>query len=362
MVTRSKIKKIIFAAHDAGGFDALFPVIQKLRGRRAFKILNLLGGPAALIAKRNKIAYTDAHGSSDEEILEIVRSFSPDIVVTGTSSGVYIDKRTFRAARRLGIPTAAILDSWVNYSPQFILNNKQKVALSDLPDKILVMDDISRREMIQEGFPAKKIVITGNPHFASFKRFKKVPAGGPERAVFIDQHLSELMKSGIHEDLGYAEIEVFRDLVNALEDLNWRGELVIKFHPGSKDLTRFDRTIAGSGLKIVKAKENAELRDILDRSRFVFGMASMALFESALGGKTVLSYQPKLRRKTDHLISNRIGLSYAVYERSELKPMLKKVLFSDSPRAKYLRQIKKYTNKQAASKVIRVLLSMIKAV
>lgn len=358
MTADKKIKKIIFAAHDAGGADALMPVIKRLVRDRSFKILNLFTGPATAIARRNKITFINAEGYDATEIARRVADFCPRLVLTGTSSGVFIDKKVFRAARRLGVATAAILDSWINYSLQFNFHGRSKIISQDLPDHILVMDEIARREMIKEGFPKNKIIVTGNPHFDGFRKFRKVRATAFSRAVFIDQHLSELMKKGIHENLGYTELEVFRDLAKALEELRWRGELILKFHPGSQDLSRFNETIAHSTLHITKAKRSERLAAIFDRSHFVFGMTSMALFEAALGGKTVLSYQPGLKRKADPLISNRLGLSSAVYERQKLKPTLKKILVSRRASGGKLRQIKKYTKHNATREVLKVINSL----
>ncbi|MBI5147721.1 MAG: hypothetical protein HZA37_01035 [Parcubacteria group bacterium] len=326
MPIKNKIKKIIFATHDAGGADTLVPVIKRIAKNKLFSVKVLFSGPARLIAKKNKIKFIGVNGYTTDKIEKSVSFFGPDFILTGTSSGMHIDKALWRAAKKLGIPTAAILDSWVNYGRQFSFSGRRGVVQGKLPDHILIMDKTTRREMIAEGFPKERLIVTGNPHFDGFKKFKNIGFKSAKKILFIDQHFSELVASGVHENLGFAEIKVFGDLVNALEKLNWTGELLIKFHPGSKSLSRFDEIIAGSGLRIRKAKRGDDIRALIERNDLIFGMTSMALFEAALGGKIVCSYQPGLARKTDALISNRLGLSYHTRRASELPGLLKKLI------------------------------------
>ena len=54
-----------------------------------------------------------------------------------------------------GIPTLSIVDFWSNYTERF----------DTLPDKIAIIDEQMRQEMLAEGFPDDKLVITGQPAF-----------------------------------------------------------------------------------------------------------------------------------------------------------------------------------------------------
>lgn len=346
------MEKIIFAAHDKGGMDSLLPVIKKIRRSRKFKALLLLEGPAKILALENGWKCHDAATLNRRQVEKIVAGFKPSLIFTGTSSGVTVEKRLWKIARARGIPSAAIMDFWVNYHLQFSFSKDEKLKNAVLPDFILVMDDLARREMIAEGFPLPKIIISGNPHFESFRRYPAPPKRARNTVAFIDQHISELTKKGIHEDLGFDEKEVFRDLLRALQELRFQGKVALRFHPGSEDRTRYDAIIANSPIKVEKVSLDVPLRKFITESRAVVGMTSMALFEAALGGKLVLSYQPHPKRKVDPLISNRLGLSHFAYNHKDLKKTLGRILKFKKTSHKHTRLIELYTKSGATNKVI----------
>jgi hypothetical protein len=352
-------KKIVFAAHDAGGMDAILPIFKKFKRNKKIQLLNLFSGPALKISQREKIVSEDAEKYKMEEIEKMVSVFQPDLIFTGTSSGIHIEKILLRIARKLGFKILAIMDFWINYNLQFSFNPTGILLPIDLPDYILVMDDLAKKEMISEGFPAEKLIITGNPHFDDFKKFRS-PAGVKEKIIFIDQHFSELVKCGIHEDLGYNELDAFSGAVSVLEEIGWKGDLIIKFHPGSQSQSRYDEIIKKSFLAIKKAPLEESLHSLFNKSNFVFGMTSILLFEAALGGKPVLSYQPGLKRKLDPLVTNRLGISHFAYSYPELQSKIAKLLELRQPTDIHQRFIDSYTKSKATERVIRFILSLIK--
>jgi len=339
--------------------DSLVPIIKVLSKDRQFKTLNFFGGPAKKTALQNRLKFTDADLLDSLKIQSAIKIFSPDLFFYGTSNGFKIEKKILRIAKKSHIPTAAILDFWINYNLRFSFTGKNKMTLSDLPDYILVMDETAKKEMLVEGFPAEKLIITGNPHFEKFKQFPKPTGRASRRIVFIDQHYSELVKMGIHEDMGYNELVVFADLIKILEDSKWDGEILIKFHPGSQDLKRYDKLIKKSKLEICKVKKSVSLQSLLKNSWLVFGMTSVALFEAAVGGKPVLSYQPSLKRELDPLITNRLGLSHFAYNYQELKTKISQLLKNHKPTDVHRRLINLYTKTKATEKVIKFIKSLI---
>ncbi len=343
-------KKIIIAAHDAGGMDSLIPVIGKLFQDSSYEVTCLVHGPAKKLLDQRQYRYADADTLSDAELEMLVVDVAPDVILTGTSSGLTIEKKLLKIAQAKKIPTVAIIDFWINYNLQFSFAAKGKAKAVDLPDLILVMDDLAKREMIAEGFPEEKIVITGNPHFESFKIFPPPPVEN-QNIVFIDQGFSGLYHEGFHENMGFDEIEVMRDLIRALSEMGFAGKVIVKFHPATQNRAKYDALVKPTSIKIELDSKDT-LEKSLAESRLVVGMTSMALFEAALGGKIVISYQPHPARLPDPLISNRLGLSHFAYNYGDFKKILTKTLLGKAKQEINQSLIDQYTKNHATLKVI----------
>ncbi|MDP3729222.1 MAG: UDP-N-acetylglucosamine 2-epimerase [bacterium] len=345
------MKRIVFGANDMGGILAIAPVIKKMRKAR-WKVLLLCAGPAIEVARKQHIPYVSADHMSLRTLEKKVIAFKPDSICTGTSHGLTVERYLFRIARDNGIPIIAIIDAWINYKFRFGIRKDEAVYADKLPDYVLVMDERAKKEMIREGFPPHRIVVTGNPYFETLKQYPLPAKKNQHTILFIDERIFEFEKKGTHQDMAYNEIEVFRDIVDALTTIRWNGILVLKLHPGSHDMTRFDEIIKKSTLRI-KKMFTGTLYDALRASGLVIGMMSAVLFEAALGGKMVVSYQPNLKKEQDALVTNQIGLSHAVYQKKDLLPMLKKVLLLKQREGRYAQNIRQYTKSNATNNVIR---------
>ena len=89
-MSAKKKYKIIFAAKDKGGFDAILPVIRKLKINSKFKLFILLDNPAYLFAKKEKIKPFFAGNKPSREIESLIKKIDPDIILTGTNRGFSI--------------------------------------------------------------------------------------------------------------------------------------------------------------------------------------------------------------------------------------------------------------------------------
>src|SRR3989344_5478552 len=135
--------KVLFSANDAGGANAIAPVIASLAGKGA-ELHGALSGPAQDIFAASGIPFTAGF------------SASPEIFVAGTSAGDTPDKRIMRELT--GTPSLYVLDFWLNYWQRFSTTGKKDFAY--LPTRICVMDEIAKGEMIAEGFPPERLIVT----------------------------------------------------------------------------------------------------------------------------------------------------------------------------------------------------------
>ncbi len=337
-----KIYKIIFTAQDPGGFNAILPVIKELKKRNNFLLKLILANESREIAKKNKISYQDGNKLTDKELAQLARKENPDLIFTATSMGRSIEDRIVKIAKAQRVKTVALVEFWASYKPRFYI----------LPDYILIVDRIMKKEMTEKRFDPKKLIITGSPVFDTFSRSN-------QRGKFISffsQPFSEIYKKEDKEYWGCDEMQVFEDLIECLEKLQLKNPIKIKFHPRTKKLNKFDKMIKNSKLNIsIERKLSSE--DLIKKSRIVIGMNSVILFQAAMMGKSVLSYQPDLNRK-DSLISNRLGISTPVYYKKNLCSALKRLL--SKTKKKNLKLVERYTKNNSTKKVINFITKILK--
>lgn len=340
--------KIIFSAEQKGGFDIFLPVIKRIKNNKKIDVFLFLDNKEIYeLAKKQKIACKLLTNHSLEKIKKIVKKINPDIIFTDTNDTDFdfsIDKKFLKTAKEFNKPTVSIVDSWVNYGGRF------GVKLEYLPDNILAIDQKMKEELSSIGIPSNIIKITGSPRFDKFSNIKKTKV--ENLIVFYSQPFFEKKPN---------EIEIFRDIVNALEKMYPKKEIIIKFHPtreeNKKDRKKYDNIIKNSILKIKKAEKNIKAEDLTKKAELIIGINSIALVDAALMGKRVISYQPGRNKKSDFLISNKYGWSLPVYKKEKLFFALQDI-FKKPPVKK--EELEKYTKNNSTGKVINFLNSKIK--
>lgn len=348
--------RILFVAHDMGGINAIIPVIRLLsRKHPRVLVKNIFTGPAEKYARTKNITHIRLMKMTPNDLETILDTFQPDMIVSGTSSGVTLEKLFLPLARKRGILTVAILDAWLNYSYQFSRNVNGSFGLADLPDWIFVMDETAKRGMVRAGFPCDRLIVTGNPFFETFRPLPTMSNSQFGKTVlWVDQHFSELIRGGVHETVGFDELEAFQDAVKELERYDAINRIIIKLHPGAHDRHRYDAIIRSTRLPIIFAG-NESLGVLFRKSHIIIGMNSAVLFEAALRGKTVVSYQPRSSRVFDPLMSNRLHISLVAYSRIGLRRALRVAFKRKTQSATVIRRIRAYTKNRATQNVIAMI-------
>jgi len=336
-----RIFKIIFVIEQRGGFDFLLPVIKKIQNSKEFAVFLFLNNKnVCQFAKKQKIRYRILINPSLEAINKIIKKINPDIILTDTNNTDFsfsIDKKFLLAAKKLDKPTISIIDSWVNYKERF------GEKLEYLANNLLVIDKEMKKSLKSIGIPSNIIRITGSPRFDKFSNIKNTK----EKKNLIVFYSQPLFKSKSNE------VEIFKDIVSVLEKEYQKKEIIIKFHPtreeNKKDKKKYDGIIKNSILKIKKAKKNIEAEDLSKKAELIIGINSMALIDSALMGKRVISYQPGINKKDDLLLSNKYNWSFPVYKKEDISSVLQDIFKKPLIKKDAL---KKYTKNNSTDKVI----------
>ncbi|MCZ7384082.1 MAG: CDP-glycerol glycerophosphotransferase family protein [Candidatus Methanoperedens sp.] len=344
--------KVLATNHDPAGAMAIAPVIKRLRQEGKVEVAVVGTGYSKDVFSSHGIGFRDDASYGDFPDVsylarKILETEKPEILLTGTSRIRSLEKELTVLGRKTGIKSLAVLDYWSNYWQRFS-NLETGNRFEYLPDKIAVMDELAKKEMVAEGFPQDTIAVTGNPHFDDIKNSKHMFTDDGLRTIrknlsvnqnqnvvtfvsetnSLDYGTSPEKKGLIGEYLGFTEADSLKGLVNAMISISEQEKdkyflVIVKLHPREENAPFYpDNLPENMAFKVIKKHDP---REVIMISELVVGMASALIFEAGIMGKPVISYQPNLRLK-DNAIGNRIGLSIPVYSEGGLLPLLQRVL------------------------------------
>jgi hypothetical protein len=357
-------------AGDPGGANALGPVIEALltSGRR---VQAFAYRQAAGVWRYRGLAYQElTETMSVPDAIRCLQAASAGVLLAATScNGVNLEQRFVAAARRLGTPSLAVLDFWSNYRLRF---TDERGAWADLPDRIAVMDEWARAEMIAEGFAAERLCVTGLPALDDLERCRAgfTPEArarlrarwgcrtGEKLVLFASQPLAALTGSGAMDLTfpGYTEHTVLAAVVPALDRLARRrgARILLLIRPHPREDAAALRGLAGEAVRVV-VDGSGDGREVALTCDLVAGMSTVLLVEACLLGCVVVSLQPGLSRP-DALPTNRWGSSRAVYRAQDIEPALDSLLFDEAARRQYrARTLQHGVRPGAAARVVQLL-------
>lgn len=289
----SEVTKVLFLAHDPGGYDAILPIYRNMTNKKKETPYQVEMMPAGELGGLG-------YSMSDNDILnKISNCFSSGnnmILVTGTSWHSDIEIRAIRTCKEKHIKTVSVLDYWINYKERFQDGNAYVY-----PDYYLVMDEMAKREAVEAGVPEDIIVIVGNPGLDRYVNMR-TPRVKTGKLLFLSQPLSALYGNS----WGYTEYSAFDGVIRAGKELGY--QVHVKFHPKeSDDMKR----------KYAAFSVEGAVEDLVHEYEVVVGMCTMGLLQCALMGVPIISYQPELTVH-DCCITNKLGITQGAYKYEEL--------------------------------------------
>lgn len=300
------IKKIIFIAHDPGGYDVIYPLVQQAEKRNInFDFFCI--GPAAKLNSKFKI--------SEKELIEKINinciKKEIGILVTGTSWGNDTELTAIQICNEANIPTMSILDYWAHYKLRFINQQNEYIY----PDYYIIMDNLAKQEALQEGVPSDILYVLGHPgldYYINNEIKKEKIKDTKKKILFLSQPLSQLYG----ESLGYTEMQVVEDCIKLVER-NQEFSLKIKFHP--KDSSLFQKKYSYLAVE-------SNIIEILQQYDYIIGMNTMALLHAVLMGSLAVNYQPDLC-KEDQCITNKLGFTQLITSFNDLEAYFENISF-----------------------------------
>ncbi|MEK6537818.1 MAG: polysialyltransferase family glycosyltransferase [Nitrospirota bacterium] len=325
-------KKVLFYSRDPGGTNCIIPVYQQLREMK--DVETVLWGKDFAIRKYQEegLEYRDIGNLKKGEVRDILSQLNPNILVTGTSYGDRTEQWLWKTAGKLGIYSIAILDQWLCYRIRF----SDSSGRLTMPDKILVMDEMAKKEMVADGFDGQKILATGQPHFEMLREKAGKISESDKRKIkedfncrdgFVILFASEPFSVASHVDLGFTENAILQEIVFAIQQLerSVKINLLVKLHPKqSRDkVQRFIQSLPVlNNLRILIVTDYPVLPLILVAD-IVIGIQSTVLIEANILDKPVMSVQIG-RKGPDQFILSKRGVIEAVTTSDVLSKGLKR--------------------------------------
>lgn len=340
---------------DPGGTKAVVPVISDFTTDGRMQVINFAYNEATDIMAQCGLPFTSIPDQADTSwAMRQIYAIAPSILITSTSFNAAGWEKYFTAiAKELGIPSLAILDFWFNYALRFSDTNGKMIYL---PDRIAIMDERARREMIKEGFDSERLIITGQPAFDSLVACRRSFTLERKAALrdslgvnsagllilFASQPLGDLYgrDSSNPRFLGYDERSVLKSLIKALDNISIlsgkRITLLVRPHPRERG-TRAYNDLAPLSIDVVVSSDGSG-REWAMAADMVSGMNTELLVEACYLGCIVVSLQPGLR-KQNALPTNDWGLSRGVYCENDIFPIVKQMLLDEDERHKVLTKL-----------------------
>jgi hypothetical protein len=229
-------------------------------------------------------------------ISRYLREQAPDVVLATAVLKKPSQIEFLKSARRLRIPAGICVPSWDN------LTNKG--LLKFVPERVLVWNDVQRREAVElHGAPEERVVVTGAQLFDDW--FERRPSRTRDefaREVGLDPSEPYVLYVCSNPAMTeVAEVGFVTEWIDALRSSSderlRRVGVVIRPHPNSADswrdvdLSRFENVTVWPAVGDLPVTEQArvDFYDSLAHSAAVVGINTTAMIEGAIVGKSVLT-------------------------------------------------------------------------
>lgn len=369
------LSHVIAVCGDPGGANAVAPVIQALRADRRVTVQALAYREARELWARRGLEFEElAERMPSAAVADLLRRQNAVLLLTGTSfNSINLENRFIAAAREMRLASLAVLDFWSNYTQRF---GDQDGRLVYVPDRIAIMDERAREEMVSAGFDPKRLVITGQPAFDDLAvwRLRFTPMRrqairetlkvdlGALLVLFASQPLSLLYGSAPTHPLypGYDEQKVLRVLVAALDEIAEKRhqEITLVVRPHPREAADAFIEAHGHTTRLIVSVE-VEARDMVMAADLVTGMSTVLLMEACYLGCVTVSLQPGLR-SPDVLPTNAWEFSRAVYREEDIQPVVERMLFDQEARRSAQARLATFQlDSQATERVVKLAYQMI---
>lgn len=335
--------RILFFSRDPGGANVIAPVIKYITGR--YQTIVYAKDYSVSCLRSEGIDCKDLSEEfpeiTEDSVCDFIRKKNPKAIVTGTSLNDFTERYLWKVGEKLGIPTYAIMDQWIHMGIRFspfdyngLAEYENHHIFKYVPSNILVMDELAKQILAEEGIPEAKIVVTGQPHFDVVRsRYKSAVVNRSDyRCVRVLFASEPKLADNEATYWGYDEQKIFAYIYKTVCRLQ-RGlekniELLIRPHPRENPV-EWEAVIEkcnvdGAGIKVL-VDHTEDTFSLLKSVDVVCGMSSMFLIEALLCNVPTVSCLIGLKQESP-FIFDRLGIYKSCKNMDELYQQLEAVI------------------------------------
>jgi hypothetical protein len=243
--------------------------------------------------------------------------YDPTLIIFGRCFGLRLDKKLHEWGTNKGIPVVSIIDHWSWYLDGYMID-----GIVNLPDHILVNDNLAYDDCVNEGIPADRLFVAGNPVLEELiltgkkkyidKSKLRSNYSFPEKRLIV--FISEDLRDDFHIDKDINSIDEYFVLDEIIKLILPSDHLIIKMHPSEKS-DKYDGYLSES-VTVVGKMDVHNLNQVAD---VVIGMGSILLLELAMLRKDVISFCPNTNNR---FVGDRLKATIIVKNVQELREIL----------------------------------------
>lgn len=252
---------------------------------------------------------------------KVLAELRPDAVVATNSPRT--EEAAIAAAVAMGIPVLSMVDLFAMPFDKY----RQRTIHAD---RITVINDFARANLIEAGFDARRIAVTGNPAFDTLAdprircaadEFLAARGWGGKKVVLLAPHLEQQPGTPAHwagPGLGLEAERILRAWVAAGDDR----ALIVRHHPSQLHL--FEDL--GAHPRVHRSDPQREpLHPVLLASQVVLVQTTTVGLEAALCGRSLLclTYSPTVDPRWSYVAQ---GLAQPVEDPAQLVPAVERAL------------------------------------
>jgi hypothetical protein len=317
---RQPMIKVLAAVHDPGGVRALYPVLAMLGSQEAVQL--------EIIAESDAGRYLDSMGVpftlppmelSADVAGRLLANSRPAVLVTGTSWGSILEQVLRNAAARCGISSLVVIDYWTNYELRW---KGAEYPIPELRDWVCLPDIGAATEMAKQGFPARRLLVTGQPHLERLLR-----STPPQKSEGCLRHILLLSQPDIESNRSLTTKEVMEVLLNAIAHSSAKSPvtLSIKPHPKESSLLDLGSLAASPNMTVRLIDRSDPIERAIAAADVVVGYFSMALFEARAANKPTIAMEVKPVAPSLRRVLRSFGIHMVPLNENELAAALRPV-------------------------------------
>jgi len=294
---------ILFVTEQYAGAQYIHPLITKWKedNLNNIKYEIIAKGGSVKYFQENSIEFFNAENITVNYIKNYLKTKKIRLIIL-SASGASIEALFISYAKYFGINTVSFIDTWTNYKNRFV-HDGSKIY----PNKILSIDSVCTKEMVQDGIPSKIIYEIGQPYLEYICKHKP-PIG--DKILLPMQPVKKIEGN----KFGYDEYSFLNTSLKAIDLVGMSKEVYISIHPSSKlddYCKKINNCYKGDGVNDVK------------KAHTILGMYSMQMIIGYLWERRVVSVQPCVKNYDPSPLS-RWGLIPRVDNVKELASLIKK--------------------------------------